>query len=237
MLATALTLGAGVSQAAVTLWTTTFSDNSAGANTNRAMANTPSAPFADALSATWSLTRSGTATPLFLTGTSNGANNFNPRQNVDNAAGAFWQADFAFAGGASAIAFSGASFNIYRYNNTGAMQGADAVLRTVNFTAWYSINGGLDWIQMGATQNIDTTASNTTDSPANLYIPLTFSLASPATVDLGADDFLIRFRAENDATNAGANIGINSFAVNTIPEPSAALLGGLGLLGLLRRRR
>jgi uncharacterized protein (TIGR03382 family) len=29
----------------------------------------------------------------------------------------------------------------------------------------------------------------------------------------------------------------NALTIGVIPEPSAALLGGLGLLGLLRRRR
>lgn len=38
--------------------------------------------------------------------------------------------------------------------------------------------------------------------------------------------------------NSGANgLQLNAIHVLTIPEPSAALLGGLGLLGLLRRRR
>jgi PEP-CTERM motif len=39
----------------------------------------------------------------------------------------------------------------------------------------------------------------------------------------------------NNTTSSGVNF--NSFSLTVVPEPSAALLGGLGLLGLLRRRR
>ena len=34
-----------------------------------------------------------------------------------------------------------------------------------------------------------------------------------------------------------SNLRINQFTVNAIPEPSTALPGAFGILGLLRRRR
>jgi len=34
-----------------------------------------------------------------------------------------------------------------------------------------------------------------------------------------------------------ANLAVDNLIISTIPEPSAALLGGFGLLVLLRRRR
>ena len=34
-----------------------------------------------------------------------------------------------------------------------------------------------------------------------------------------------------------AGVGVSEFELSSIPEPSAALLGGLGMLALLRRRR
>jgi hypothetical protein len=38
-------------------------------------------------------------------------------------------------------------------------------------------------------------------------------------------------------TDSGQNVQVNAFQLRAIPEPSAALLGGLGMLALLRRRR
>lgn len=48
---------------------------------------------------------------------------------------------------------------------------------------------------------------------------------------LGADSTPFRVSSGGDGTNQGI------FSINAIPEPSAALLGGLGILCLLRRRR
>ncbi len=218
---------------AATLWTTTFTDSSAGANTGRNVVNTPSAPFSDTLTSTYALTRSGSDTPLFLTGTGNSVSNFNPRQNVDNASGAFWQADFTYIGGTATFDLSSVAFQIYRFNNTGNVQASDANSRTVNFSAYYTIDNGTTWTQLGTTRNINTTASNL----SNVYLNLDFAASSPVSVDLTENDFRIRFRAENDGTNAGANIGINSFAVNAIPEPSSSLLLAAGSLLLITRRR
>lgn len=50
-------------------------------------------------------------------------------------------------------------------------------------------------------------------------------------VDLGAFGGSVALVANNNAAVADAN------TINFVPEPSIAMLGGLGLLGLLRRRR
>lgn len=222
-------------QADVVLWNTSFTDNSGGLNTNRQVNNSGWAGVNS--TASWALTRSGSATPIFLTGATNGADNFNPNQNVDNAAGAFWQGDFNFSG-TGIFEFSSIDFDIYRYNNAGAMQISDSVVRTIDFSSFYTVNGGATWNQIGSTQNVNTTLSNTTNAPDNIYINLLFSLNSPISVNLASNQFAIRFRAANDSTNAGANIGINNFNVNSaIPEPSAILVLTIGWAGLAGRRR
>lgn len=40
-----------------------------------------------------------------------------------------------------------------------------------------------------------------------------------------------------DTTQAGAQLAVTGISYDVVPEPSIALLGGLGLLGLIRRRR
>lgn len=50
-------------------------------------------------------------------------------------------------------------------------------------------------------------------------------------LNLGTDDQFISFHANSTVAN------IDNLTISAIPEPSAALLGGLGLLALLRRRR
>jgi hypothetical protein len=50
-------------------------------------------------------------------------------------------------------------------------------------------------------------------------------------LNLGTDDQYISFHARNSIAY------IDNLSITAIPEPSAALLGGLGLLALLRRRR
>lgn len=59
-----------------------------------------------------------------------------------------------------------------------------------------------------------------------------FSVTSNAS-GLIAFDF---FEGQND-TNGTTNATFNAMSITQVPEPSTALLGGLGLLALLRRRR
>lgn len=65
---------------------------------------------------------------------------------------------------------------------------------------------------------------------------LTFGYNAPAF----ASSVIGTFTADStslDFTFNGANTQVNSIFVAAIPEPSSALLGGLGVLALLRRRR
>ena len=160
---------------------------------------------------------------------------FNPDKNVDNAAGAGWNSVFDFNGGTQTISLSGITFNIVRFNSTGAIQASDATVRSVLISGEYTLNGGTTWTSLAATQTVNLTGSNTTTPD----IALGFDLAAPVTVNLASADFQIRYTVLNDGTNAGAYNGITSIVANgsVVPEPGAALLGSLGALALLRRRR
>lgn len=218
---------------AAVLWTTTFNGTD---NTARTMTNTVSGDFTSTLTSTYTLTFNGTTpSPAFRTGTGNTVTTFNPDKNVDNAAGAGWNSVFDFNGGTQTVSLSGVTFNILRFNSTGAVQASDTTARNVLISGEYTLNGGTTWTSLAATQTINLTTSNT----ATPNIALNFDLASPVTVNLATDDFQIRYTVLNDAVNGGAYNGITSIVFNgtTVPEPTAALLGSLGALALLRRRR
>ena len=235
---------------AATLWTTTFSGtvNNAG-NASRTITNTPAGSFTDTLSGTTSaLTRSSTGGNFFLTSPTgvttplgpfvNGFNYYNPNQNVDNASGASWNSIFDFGAGSQTVSLTDVTFNVYRFNSGGVIQASDVNVRDVNISAEYTLNGGTDWTPLAATKLVNLTASNST-ALAGPVLALNFAPDSPVVVDMASDNFQIRYTAINANANAGAFNGITSmvFSGTVVPEPSVALLGGLGLLGLLRRRR
>jgi hypothetical protein len=97
---------------------------------------------------------------------------------------------------------------------------------------------------------------NVTVSYATVAAPLTFVNITTATQDNGSARFenanitenvspnvlatgvkAIRFTFNSQENGAVGYKELDVIGVATIPEPSAALLGGLGLLALLRRRR
>jgi autotransporter-associated beta strand protein len=58
-----------------------------------------------------------------------------------------------------------------------------------------------------------------------------------STYTLGGQQFQISYFGNHTGGGAGTFTGGNDVALRAIPEPSAALLGGIGALFLLRRRR
>lgn len=218
---------------AAVLWTSTFSGTD---NTARAVINTPSGTFTDTLTATSALSvNGGNPSPLFRTGTGNTLANFNPDKNVDNAAGAGWNSIFDYNGGGQSISLSDVTFNIYRFNSSGNVQASDANIRNVLISGEYTLNGGTTWTSLAAAKTVNLSNSST----ASPNIALNFALTTPVDIDLANDDFQIRYTVLNDSVNVGAYNGISSisFSGSVIPEPSAAVLSGLGMFALLRRRR
>ena len=116
--------------------------------------------------------------------------------------------------------------------------GYAVVLTSVGLDIWSG--GGTNW-QLTAT--VYDSTGTTVLSPA---IPLTPSASDPdgnSTWSLGGytggDGQALLLRFQIQTATAGHNIAIDnlSFDQLQVPEPSAALLGGLGALALLRRRR
>ena len=73
--------------------------------------------------------------------------------------------------------------------------------------------------------------TNATYSTALAWVKHTYRWQAPATGF--ADLSLVNFTD----TSTGNDFGIDTIVFETVPEPSAAFLGALGILGLMRRRR
>lgn len=230
---------------AAVLWTTTFS----GADgTSRTLANTGGGgDFTDTLSATYAnLTfqdATFTGTVFMHSGTMASGTYFSPRTNVDNPGaaspqnGGWWQSEFLYAGGTQTISLENVVFDVVWSNSSGNLQAGDASVRDITLTAQYSLNGGGSWTDLSLPQTYNLTVNPGTT--AQQHQDRTFTLTTPLEVDHAAEDLWIRVRAENAGGTAGAYVNLRDITFNgtVIPEPAAALLGALGLLGLLRRRR
>lgn len=108
-----------------------------------------------------------------------------------------------------------------------------------NFQLAYSTNGTL--FTAFGNYNVTNDGWNTTNTPS--ASEKFFDLSSIAALDNQAT---VVFRLINTSTVAissaspvatGGTGRVDNFTVSAIPEPSAALLGGLGLIALVRRRR
>lgn len=91
--------------------------------------------------------------------------------------------------------------------------------RTQSFANW-NLSVFLDGVDSGQ----DVVYNATTGSP-DVYNLAAVTVSAQTSLD---------FRLQ---VNSGAGPGISGVVVSVIPEPSTALLGGLGVLALLRRRR
>lgn len=100
------------------------------------------------------------------------------------------------------------------------------------YAVFASVNGG-GFSQIGTTFN--TGSLNMTQNATNNLGVQTTDLSSI----IGADSVELRVWVSSTTANGGAGSLFKNITVNgaVVPEPSAALLGGLGMLALLRRRR
>jgi hypothetical protein len=76
---------------------------------------------------------------------------------------------------------------------------------------------------------------NIIGSTGATYKPVDFTLSYTALASDVGDQLQIRF--VEAANNSGRDLYVDNLSLAVIPEPSVALLGGLGVLALLRRRR
>lgn len=230
---------------AAVLWTTTFSG---GDGTNRDLTVTNGEPsFTDTLSADDAnltfLDTTFTGTVFMHSGNMATGDHYSPRTNVDNPAaaspqnGGWWQTEFRYTGGTQTVSLDSIVLDVVWTNSGGNRQVGDATVRDISLSTEYSLDGGTNWFAVSAAQTFNLTINPGT--ALEQYQDRTFTAGSAIVVDHATQDLWLRVRAENANLAAGgyANIRDITFNGTVVPEPSIALLGGLGFLGLLRRRR
>lgn len=131
---------------------------------------------------------------------------------------------------------------------------ADNLLTDFDF--WQSTNNASPWVLYRQNTQVVTLdgpgVSGTNTGVGNFSGPITYSIVLDTTI---ASDWTAQWLvngtevrpAESIGTPTinyvglggalGADVDFSSFSLEVIPEPSAVLLGGFGLLALLRRRR
>jgi hypothetical protein len=115
---------------------------------------------------------------------------------------------------------------------------------TLSFQANPWVSGGSSNIRVGNynSGSYDSDASYSSLSLSVIDTPTThtaWTLRSYTFTALGGEDTVYFGSALNSGLTPGSGSGydIDNVSLVAVPEPSAALLGGLGLLALLRRRR
>ncbi|MDP3850481.1 MAG: PEP-CTERM sorting domain-containing protein [Luteolibacter sp.] len=230
---------------AALLWTTSFTGTD---GTTRNLVNTTTdVAFTDVLTADYAnLTfqdTSFTGTVFHHSGNLAGGDHFSPRTNVDNPGaaspqnGGWWQSEFRYAGGSQRISLENVVFDVVWTNSSGNRQAGDVIVRDITFSAEYSLNAGTTWNPIAAAQTYNLTVNPGT--ALQQYQNKTYTFASPLAVDHAAQDLWLRVRAENANATAGAYVNIRdiSFSGTVVPEPGTTLLGSIGGLILLRRKR
>jgi hypothetical protein len=151
-------------------------------------------------------------------------NMFAPNLNTGNG-DTFWTTNVSLTvSSGSAVTLTDVSFNYWAINGSGAVnpdRRSDFTVSLINPSA----------VTVATVDIID---SFFRTSPilvtATFTSPMLLSDSGTYTLRIKGGDFL-------GTNESGTHTAIDDLSINGIPEPSAALLGGLGLLALLRRRR
>lgn len=73
-----------------------------------------------------------------------------------------------------------------------------------------------------------------TNQSAGVVVPFSFNVVLGSNT---ASNLFVQFNAASSGSLGFEQARLDNVLVTSVPEPAAALLGGIGLLGLLRRRR
>jgi fibronectin-binding autotransporter adhesin len=105
----------------------------------------------------------------------------------------------------------------------------------INVTGTVTLSGSLSVLATGGTYALDSMIFLILNDGIDAVNGTFFGLAQGATAaTFGGFDWIISYEANSTSSSF---LGGNDVALRAIPEPSAALLGGLSILALLRRRR
>lgn len=140
------------------------------------------------------------------------------------------------------IAFSvtnntGTTLNSFTVGYTGEQwfNGNNADTLTLEYGYGASFDSVSSWVTPGGAFNFTPAASATT-SENTLTASSSQSGAITAQTWANGQTLWLRWRDVN-ASGTDATLAVDDFTFSAVPEPSVALLGGLGLVALLRRRR
>lgn len=153
---------------------------------------------------------------------------------------------FTWAGGTAAITgdgiltggFGGSNLNSTGNGVTFTISGlaplavGESYLISVYGAAFNVTTATMTATATGATpvSQLSQDAGNTNQRLTELY---QFSYAPT----LGTDTLNIRYALTTDGSGANSHVTLQGVAISVVPEPAAALLGGLGAIGLIVRRR